>query len=42
MQDTVSTKDGTNIKLNIQDAIMIKSVENKQEILEVLTEAKKE
>ena len=41
-QDTVETSDGVQIKLNVQDAIMIKSIDGREQIDELLAEAKKQ
>jgi len=42
MQDSVESSDGESIKLNIQDAIMIKSIDDRSAIDELLSEAKKQ
>ena len=36
MQDSVTTKDGADIKLNIQHAIMIKQIESNQKLIETI------
>ncbi|MEI6887065.1 MAG: lysine--tRNA ligase [bacterium] len=41
LQDTIETKDGEKIKLNIQHAIMLKEIDTGKEILEVRDQAKK-
>jgi hypothetical protein len=40
MQDTVSTSDGNNIRLNIQHAIVIKESNSSNDLFKTLKEAK--
>jgi hypothetical protein len=37
MQDSVTTKDGEHIKLNIQHAIMIKQIDSNQNIQKIIS-----
>jgi len=41
VQDTIKTKDHKDVRLNIEQAIMIKTAKDNQEILELIKEAKK-
>lgn len=40
MQDSVTTKDGTHIKLNIQHAIMMKDAQTNAELIEVVKKSR--